>query len=796
MNQMGQDTLFPGSVSSADRAGPARVRLGECLVEVDLDRVVTPQGATALEPKTMAVLAHLIEHAGEVVSAEQLIEAVWHGRPMGDNPVYRCIAQLRRALGDNPRAPTCIATVPTKGYRLIAAVELVEPQPLQPAKSDESQAPSSTDPKRAVPPSHRRALVALLVLVLTLVAVMTVLRSRGSADFTSSPGSGSVTLAVLPWQSESQDQAGILLAESVTDVIRHRLARLHGLIVVADRLAAPASTQASNPAVVAQQLHARFLMRGKVLRVDERLHVNAQLLDGQAGTLLWSVTLDRPISELASIRDDIARHIAEKLSITIDQPAAPNAGEGAINLDAYAVYMRGQQILLDPSRSHTSAARELFRRATVLDANFARAYLGLGQALLREADADPGPAAETRSTAAKAFDRALELDPELGEAWVGRARNEVNQDKADALFHKGLALAPSDVDGYVRYARFLYESNRVGEAINALEHARQIDPLAPGLCLTQAFFVMVVNNDVAAHDRLVRQALAMNPRLPAALQQLAYSHWEYSGKFAQAAQVIGREIAVDPQSDSARMLARDIYLDLGDPAAATAVLGPSPSPLATMELAQYRGDHLGAAVVLKDIPPENWPDRGPQASKVQAIRDAAMDSGDFASALRLLQPVQALHETWQPMTFRGFALVYAHILILAGHTQEGQLLARKTLEMVEADGMGRRQDWFCRERASAYAILGNDKQVLQELAHCIDNGQIYRWWYLAEHDPLYQHLHHDPGFQALNRRANAMLGQQRAELATLRRKGELAAANQPGSVGPVSSRASAIGAAQ
>ena len=83
-------------------AGRGPLRVGECLVHPDLDRILGPHGEAALEPKAMAVLVHLAGRAGEVVSTAELIEAVWLGRPMGDNPVYRCIAALRRAFGDDP----------------------------------------------------------------------------------------------------------------------------------------------------------------------------------------------------------------------------------------------------------------------------------------------------------------------------------------------------------------------------------------------------------------------------------------------------------------------------------------------------------------------------------------------------------------------------------------------------------------------------------------------------------------------------------------------------------------------
>ncbi|MDE2249605.1 MAG: hypothetical protein KGJ96_13660, partial [Xanthomonadaceae bacterium] len=97
-------------------------------------------------------------------------------------------------------------------------------------------------------------------------------------------------------------------------------------------------------------------------------------------------------------------------------------------------------------------------------------------------------------------------------------------------------------------------------------------------------------------------------------------------------------------------------------------------------------------------------------------------------------------------------------------------LARAALALVDAHGIGRTPHWFSRERAAAFAVLGDDEQALRELAHSVENGQLYRWWYLAERDPLYAHLRGDPRFQALNRLALAQRDRQRALLEAMRRE--------------------------
>jgi hypothetical protein len=220
-----------------------------------------------------------------------------------------------------------------------------------------------------------------------------------------------------------------------------------------------------------------------------------------------------------------------------------------------------------------------------------------------------------------------------------------------------------------------------------------------------------------------------------------------------------------------RTLARDIYLDLGDPVAATAVLGDSPPPAATIQIAQYHGKRSRVAALLENMPAESWEDGGPQASMTQAIRDGAVATGDFESALGLLESVYASREGQPPMWYRMLSLVYAHTLILAGEIGRGRQLAESTLALLDTHAVGRAENWFGRERAAAFAVLGEDERVLEELAHSIRNRQLYRWWYLAERDPLYEGLRRDPRFQALDRQARQHVDRQRALLEEMRRGG-------------------------
>lgn len=97
-------------------------RIGEWLVRPELCEISRGGERTHLEPKVMDVLVHLAAHAGEVVSKQELTDAVWRVGYISDSRLTRVIADLRQALGDEASDPRYVETIPTRGYRLVSAV--------------------------------------------------------------------------------------------------------------------------------------------------------------------------------------------------------------------------------------------------------------------------------------------------------------------------------------------------------------------------------------------------------------------------------------------------------------------------------------------------------------------------------------------------------------------------------------------------------------------------------------------------------------------------------------------------
>ena len=106
---------------------PGTYQFGQWTIEPDLNRIISGDVQKRLEPKVLDVLCYLLDHPGETVSQHALLEGVWPGRMVEPSAVTRNIGLIRRALNDDPRNPTYIATIPKRGYQTVAPVSARPP---------------------------------------------------------------------------------------------------------------------------------------------------------------------------------------------------------------------------------------------------------------------------------------------------------------------------------------------------------------------------------------------------------------------------------------------------------------------------------------------------------------------------------------------------------------------------------------------------------------------------------------------------------------------------------------------
>jgi DNA-binding winged helix-turn-helix (wHTH) protein/TolB-like protein/Tfp pilus assembly protein PilF len=779
----------------------APFRVGVWQVDPALDQISRGEEIVRLEPRTMRLLVRLADAPGQVVSSRELLDTVWSGVVVGPASVYQAISQLRKLLGDTDPVPTFIATVPRKGYRLVAPVERIASVATESPPVVEVQ-PAPTPPAKR-PPAYVLWGVAAAVVIAIGSGAWVTLRDSQPAQTAGVPARpatlDSRAIVIAPFEPATQDEATQTLAPIVTDLLRTRLAGVQNLVVIASGSIVNAMQTEQNLDAVARKVHARYLLKGDVTRAGGQVRMNVTLMDVESGSPMWSKAFEQPIEQIAAINQAVVQQTANSLQIALE-PGSTTSGDAPADLSTYELYLRGQQLLTTFRAAEADQSAVIFARVTTLDPSFARGYFALGQALLLSVDLGARAMNEdVVKQAGRAIDRALELNPALGPAWAQRARLTADPVQAEEMYRRALQLAPSYDENYIRYSDFLFSQGRRGEALELINRARRIDPLSATLRWREAQLLIATRSDVAGMERLLHEALELKPDFPTALRDLANSQYLWHGNFAEAIRLMERAKVIDPDARWADSINAELYLEVGDLAVALSLLEHAPHSVKIVaretfvSILLYQRDIKRAAELARNLLRESLPSDsssqilrdelrshalhqelvGHYWATANALRDEAILTGNFATARDLIERATQLYSGSSLMRNRGLVLTYAHVLLLSGDTRRGREVLTSLLEQLDAEQIGRPANMYAWERAAIHAMLGDNERALSELAASQQMGRFVGWWYIAELDPIYSNVRGDPRFQALAAKARAHSQGQRALLDEMRRKGEV-----------------------
>ena len=359
----------------AARAAPADdvgapLRIGQWAVNAAANELRRGAQTTHIEPKAMEVLLLLAARSGEAVSRETLLAAVWPGVVVGDEALTQSIIKLRKALGDNPRVPGYIETIPKRGYRLIAPVMRSGAAPGAPDAPD--AAADVRRGKRARAAGIGTGVVLAAAAATAFLAWRPQLPAATGADIdaldpAAEERAGIESVAMVPFEIVGNG-APEYLARGVRSDLMTDLSRLSGLRVV--------DGGALGGERIAQL--ARYLVSGSVQRDGDTLRVNVRLVDSRTHELLWSLRLERPYGNLLEIQNEISRGLVAQLPRRIGAAEREQRDRHNTNsVAAYEHFLRAKALFLVRRPHENELARADYARAIAEDPQFARAYAGL-----------------------------------------------------------------------------------------------------------------------------------------------------------------------------------------------------------------------------------------------------------------------------------------------------------------------------------------------------------------------------------------------------------------------------------
>ena len=291
-----------------DQPSGTSLRVGAWRVSPSSGQISREGETVRVEARTMRLLLCLAEHAGQVVSIDELLEQVWAGVIVTPDSVYQAVTSLRRILGDDPKQPTYIATVPRLGYRMVAAVSpWVDP----PTPQSGAAAPGGPAKNRALPAAAAVMGVAIVLMFFVYGRFGAPEHAAAAPEFAAAENS----LAVLPFldlTSESMDQE--FFADGMTEELIDRLSKIPGL-----RVPPPTSSfyfkgkKVSVPDI-AKSLGVAYVLDGSLRKSGTTMRIAARLVRADNGFVVWSETYDRRVDDTLKVQDDIAGEVTKALA--------------------------------------------------------------------------------------------------------------------------------------------------------------------------------------------------------------------------------------------------------------------------------------------------------------------------------------------------------------------------------------------------------------------------------------------------------------------------------------------------
>ena len=314
------------------------------------------------------------------------------------------------------------------------------------------------------------------------------------------------SIAVLPFENRSDDSDQDFFSEGITEEIIAALSRFRNLFVIARNSSFAYRDGSATLERIGRELGVRYLLQGRIWRIETTLRVSARITDTGTGEEVWSERYDRPAHDLLALQDDVAATIVATLVGRVKNAELQRVRRKPLgSLAAYELVLRGRALMHRHRPGDEDAARPLLEQAVTLDPEsaFARAQLALlhlyaffwddSRASLDRAAAIAAEAVWLDETEAwghmvlglanlhlRNFDLALHHcqkaaglnpgDPEIA-AKLGLALVDVGRpDEAIPLIHRAMRLNPIEAESYCDYLGLaLFTTHRYREAIQAFQ---------------------------------------------------------------------------------------------------------------------------------------------------------------------------------------------------------------------------------------------------------------------------------------------------------------------------------------
>jgi TolB-like protein/Flp pilus assembly protein TadD len=565
------------------------------------------------------------------------------------------------------------------------------------------------------------------------------------------------SIAVLPFQTFSDDSSDRYFADGLTEELLNSLSRVRELRVAA-RTSSFAFRDVNRPVQeIGRELGVRHILEGSVRRSDvsNTVRITAQLIEVETGAHLWSQTYDREFSDVLRIQDDIAGAVVGELQLTLRLASqSPAQGFSTTDPNALIAYGKGREAMAKRRRQTLVQAATHFQEAVARDPGYVEAWAALGETYVLQAayQVEPRGGAAPLARAEDAIDRALTLDPESGMAWAAQGlllelRGDLEQ--ARQALQRAIELNPSYANAYLWYGTLQLDREA---RLPYLEKALELDPRSAVVAANVADTLLDLGYEARAMEMFSRIVEA-DPLYPMAYM-LAGRINEERGRLDEAALSYFRAWTLQPDSGAALKLAAQ-FLDLGDFDAASTWLERA---------RELSGDSIEAQLdyyeILVRVVAGASPDAGDRLTRAGDYRGQnlqrlliALDANVLLGRHDAVVEVwETLAESWPALGVDTVAQAYPVVALAyrqRGDVDRGQALLDELTAFLDAplepDQRLLPDLWYT--RAGAHLLEDEPRLALLALQRAADEGWTEHWRLAL--DPVMSELRDAPEFDGI-----------------------------------------------
>jgi len=742
--------------------------LEDWLVEPALDRIRKNGSIIKLRPQVMDLLVYIANHPREIITADDILAAVWPGKVTTHASVYNCLKELRHALNDDPHEPRYIETIPKRGYRLIVPVRQTE------AYEDRDRRVFSKF-------TGRQFTVSAMAILLAVVILAERMGNQGETEDITEPVVPEKSIAVLPFSDMSPAGDQGYFADGVAEEILNELAQSPELRVTARSSSFLFRDSDEDLKTIGAKLGVAYLLEGSIRKDAGRVRITTQLIDTRNGFHLWSQEYDHELGEILGIQESIGSEVANALQVTLlDDESLHGVALTGEELDTrvYDQFLRAKNLINQKRKEPLREAIRLLHEVIETNPDFMWARVLLADALLtlpweyRElyaSGSEPEPLVgdpefpirwfNLLSRLADSMRDVIAMEPALADAYLvlGKLlRNQKQPEQAESALLKAIKLNPSLAEAHrhlgLNYMKLPVSFNKT---IECFRRAVEVDPYSIESRMSLAHSLTAVpetRQEMWAVFRGAQMVLPWTPRMGLTEARLLVSEGRYADAIRVLEDTLGREDY--PQAES--LLTEFLYL-LGETGRAREIspghelwrTDPGNSNLPDWERCPGHPENDR-----HDI--QNW----------RAF--VCMWRHKWTEVIVCLDHLSGPEELARDPTNRAITPSSMPIALALAHKMKGNPVLAEQYASIEQDALGVRTEngklrgWFhARFNARLAALRGANDLALDELSAMLDFGHLDPW--VFEH-PVYDEIRNLPRFRQLQNRRIELVNAQRAQL--------------------------------